>query len=216
MTLEDAVTELLRAAGLDPTSAELAQTPRCVSELWRRDLLAGYQLDAATLLAETLPAAPGADAVFAFDLACHGLCPHHLVPFFGRAHLVYLPGDRLAGLGRLGQLVACYTQRLTLQEHATLAIAEALVRHLGARGAGCVLETTQLCLSLPDDRHRDSRVVTTAFVGALEQRGDLRERLLRGAGRSPQPSSLPSPLPSSTPSSAPSGGSPPPPSAPSG
>lgn len=191
MTLEDAIRELLRAAGLDPQSAELLDTPRAVSELWRRDLLAGYQADPAAILAETLPAVAGSDAVFAFDLACHGLCPHHLVPFFGRAHVVYLPGDRLAGLGRLGQLVACHTQRLTLQEQATAAIAKDLVAHLGARGAGCVLETTQLCLSLPDDRHRSSRVVTTAFLGALEQRSDLRERLLRGADGRAQPPARP-------------------------
>lgn len=191
MTLEDAIAELLRAAGLDPSSAELADTPRCVGELWRGDLLAGYRANPAAILGDTLPAGPGADAVFAFDLACHGLCPHHLVPFFGRAHLVYLPGDRLAGLGRLAQLVACFTQRLTLQEHATRAIAEALLQHLGARGAGCVLETTQLCLSLPADRHRQSQIVTTAFVGALEERPELRERLLRGGIGGPQPSSLP-------------------------
>ena len=100
----------------------------------------------------------------------------------GTGGLVAMIGGRVAGFGRLGQLVSCYTRRLTLQERATRQIADALVTHLGAAGAGCVLQAQHLCLSIPRDQHASSRVVTSAFVGVFEQRPELRQRLL-GAGR---------------------------------
>lgn len=176
--LADAVEALLRAGGLDPTRADLFETPRRVAELWVREFLDGYQLDPAQVLLPSTECTTGADAVFVFDLAFHAMCPHHLVPYYGNAHVAYLPNGRIIGLGRIAQLVRCFTHRLTLQEHATRQIVDALLHHLGALGAGCVLEATHLCLGIPNDQHANNRVVSSAFVGAFEQRSDLRQRLL--------------------------------------
>ena len=109
------------------------------------------------------------------------MCPHHLLPYRGVAHVAYLPAGKLVGFGRLAELVECFTKRLTLQERATHQIADALCRHLGARGAGCVIEAEQLCLALPDERHDQSGVVTSAFVGEMRERPDLKARLLDAA-----------------------------------
>ena len=84
-------------------------------------------------------------------------------------------------LTRLADLVECFTKRLTLQERATHQIAESLWQGLGARGAGCVIEAEQLCLALPGERHDQSGVVTSAFVGEMRERPDLKARLLAAA-----------------------------------
>jgi GTP cyclohydrolase I len=176
------VAQLLRAMGLDAEDPELKDTPRRVSELWSQEFLSGYAMDPRKILSRTVPDASPPDVVLVTDLSFHALCPHHLLPFCGRAHVAYMPDDRLLGFGRIGELVACFTQRLTLQERATRQIAEALHEHLPCRGAGCVIEAQHLCLGIPGDKHSESRVVTTAFVGELRERDDLRGRLMASIG----------------------------------
>jgi GTP cyclohydrolase I len=181
------IAALLRAAGRDPsTDDDLKQTPERVARLWVDEFLAGYAMDPQKILGEPVQGEADPDVVMVSGLRFHALCPHHLVPFRGVAHLAYQPAGRLAGFGRLADLVECFTKRLTLQERATHEIANALWRGLGARGAGCVLEAEQLCLALPGERHDQSRVVTSAFVGAMVERADLKARLFaaaRGAGQ---------------------------------
>ena len=180
--LPDAVAQLLRAMGLDVEDAELSETPRRVSELWSREFLSGYSMDPRQILSRPVPEASPPDAVLVTDLSFHALCPHHLLPFRGHAHVAYIPDSSLVGFGRIGELVACFTQRLTIQERATQQIAEALHEHLPCRGAGCVLEAEHLCLAIPGDKHSESRVVTSAFVGELRARDDLRGRLMAAVG----------------------------------
>jgi len=174
----EAVTQLLLAMGLDPASEDLRDTPRRVAELWSRELISGYQMDPAQLLASPIQEAETPDAVFVTDLTYHSLCPHHLLPTRGRAHVAYIPDGRVIGFGRVADLVACFAQRLTLQERATHQVARALVEHLPALGAGCVVEAEHLCLSIPGDKHQSSRVTTSAFVGSFRQRPDLQAQLM--------------------------------------
>jgi GTP cyclohydrolase I len=176
--LTEAIAALLRAAGRDPSKdGDLKQTPQRVAKLWADEFLSGYAMDPTVLLREPVLGEADPDVVVVSGLRFHSLCPHHLMPFRGVAHLAYLPAGKLAGFGRLAELVECFTKRLTLQERATCAIAEALWQGLSARGAGCVLEAEQLCLALPDERHDQSLVVTSAFVGEMTERPDLKARL---------------------------------------
>lgn len=181
--LADAVEKLLQAMGLEPGDKDLKDTPRRVAELWGREFLSGYEMDPRRILSDPVLGESNPDAVFLTDLSFHSLCPHHLMPYRGKAHVVYVPDGKLLGFGRIAQLVACYTQRLTLQERATHQIAQALLELVPVRGAGCVLEAEQLCLAIPGDRHQSSRVVTSAFLGELQERADLRNRLMAAAGR---------------------------------
>jgi GTP cyclohydrolase IA len=180
--LRAAIEALLRASGLDPTTdSDLRETPERVARLWETEFLAGYHLDPAEILGETVEGETDPDVVLVANLRFHSMCPHHLVPYRGVAHLAYLPHGKLVGFGRLSDLVECFTRRLTLQERATHQIAEALWRGLGALGAGCVLEAEHLCLALPGERHDQSGVVTSAFVGQMRDRPDLKARLLDAA-----------------------------------
>jgi GTP cyclohydrolase IA len=180
--LRAAIEALLRASGLDPEhDPDLIQTPERVAELWQSEFLAGYGMDPHRILADPVVGEADPDVVVVAGLRFHSLCPHHLVPYRGVAHVAYLPAGKLVGFGRLGELVECFTKRLTLQERATYQIADSLWRGLGARGAGCVMEAEQLCLALPGERHDQSGVVTSAFVGEMRERPDLKARLLGAA-----------------------------------
>jgi GTP cyclohydrolase I len=175
---ESAVVSLLTSSGLDPAHPDVKDTPRRVSELWQREFLSGYEMDPAEILGSPLEGEEDPDTVIVRGLSFHSMCPHHLLPFQGVAHLAYVPRGKLVGFGRLGKLVACYTQRLTLQERATKQIANALCEHLGAAAAGCVLEAQQLCLGIPHDRHAGNSIITSAFCGGGALRSELRRQLL--------------------------------------
>jgi GTP cyclohydrolase IA len=176
--LAAAVEALLRASGLDPAhDGDVQHTPTRVARLWSSEFLAGYDMDPAAILGEPVTGEADPDVVIVGGLRFHAMCPHHLLPYRGIAHVAYQPAGKLVGFGRLAELVDCYTKRLTLQERATHQIADAMHRHLGARGAGCVIEAEQLCLALPGERHDQSGVVTGAFVGEMQQRADLKARL---------------------------------------
>ncbi len=183
--LRAAVDALLRAAGRDPAAdPDLGETGRRVAQLWRAEFLAGYQMDPAAILGDPVTGEADPDVVVVRGLRFHAMCPHHLLPYRGVAHVAYMPNGKLAGFGRLAELVDCFSKRLTLQERATSQIAEALWQHLGARGAGCVMEAEQLCLALPAEKHDQSAVITSAFAGEMRERPDLKARLLEnGAAR---------------------------------
>jgi len=121
---------------------------------------------------------PREDMVVIRGIAVHGVCPHHLVPFRGIAHVAYIPGGRLHGFGRIARLVDAIGHRFTYQEWMTRDVAEALVTHGKAKGAACVIEAEQLCLLLGEDRRGDERVYTQAFVGCFSDSEQFRREFL--------------------------------------
>ena len=180
---ERAVGDLLRACGIAPDNAHTGRTAQRVRELWQRRLLGGYELDPAAVLGDGFEDARR-DMVVIRGIAVHGVCPHHLVPFRGVAHVAYLPGGRLHGFGRIARLVDAIGHRFTYQEWMTRDIAEALMHHGKARGAACVIEAEQLCLLLGEDRRGDERVVTQSFTGEFETSEQSRNEFLRAIGTS--------------------------------
>jgi GTP cyclohydrolase I len=124
------------------------------------------------------------DMVVVRGIAVHGVCPHHLVPFRGVAHVAYIPGGRLHGFGRIARMVDAIGHRFTYQEWMTRDIAEALVTHGQAQGAACIIEAEQLCLLLGEDRRGDERVVTQAFTGCFRTSDQQRNEFLRAVAQS--------------------------------
>ena len=178
---ERAVSDLLSACGIEPNVEHMGRTTQRVRELWQKRLLGGYDLDPAGALGEGF-ADPRGDMVIVRGIAVHGVCPHHLVPFRGVAHVAYLPGGLLHGFGRIARMVDAIGHRFTYQEWMTRDIAEALVLHGKARGAACVVEAEQLCLLLGEDRRGDERVITQSFTGAFETSDQLRNEFLHAVG----------------------------------
>lgn len=181
VAFEKAVLDLLSACGIAPDADHMGKTAQRVRDLWQKRLLGGYDMDPATALGEGF-SDHRRDMVVVRGIAIHGVCPHHLVPFRGLAHVAYLPGGRLHGFGRIARLVDAIGHRFTYQEWMTRDIAEALMTHGKARGAACVVEAEQLCLLLGEDRRGDERVVTQAFTGEFETSDQWRSEFLRAIG----------------------------------
>ena len=178
---ERAIGDLLAACGIAQDATHMGKTAQRVRELWQKRLLGGYDLDPAAALGDGFDDVRS-DLIVVRGIAIHGVCPHHLVPFRGLAHVAYLPGGRLHGFGRIARLVDAIGHRFTYQEWMTRDIADALHHHGQARGAACVIEAEQLCLLLGEDRRGDERVVTQAFSGEFEADAQLRNEFLRAIG----------------------------------
>lgn len=178
---EKAVLDLLGACGIAPDAAHMGKTAQRVRDLWQKRLLGGYDMDPAAALGDGFPD-HRRDMVVVRGIAVHGVCPHHLVPFRGVAHVAYIPGGRLHGFGRIARMVDAIGHRFTYQEWMTRDIADALVRHGKAAGAACIVEAEQLCLLLGEDRRGDERVVTQAFAGSFADSAQLRSEFLHALG----------------------------------
>lgn len=179
--LRRAVTALLTAAGVDPQHKDLVDTPARVARLWLDAFLVGESMDPALILGQPVLGEGETEIVVVRDLPFSGMCPHHLLPYIGRATVAYLPDGKLVGFGRLGELVRCATGRLTLQERACNDVVDAIMDHLGARGAACIMVGEHACLRIPDHRH-DAQVVTASFRGEFRERAELRDRLMPRVG----------------------------------
>jgi GTP cyclohydrolase IA len=174
---EKAVVALLEACGVAADGAHTGRTATRVRELWQKRLLGGYELDPAEALGDGFEDARR-DMVVIRGISVHGVCPHHLVPFRGVAHVAYLPGGRLHGFGRIARMVDALGHRFTYQEWLTRDISDALMRHGRARGAACIIEAEQLCLLMGEDRRGDERVITQAFSGEFETSDQYRNEFL--------------------------------------
>lgn len=173
----NAVSGLLEACGLDRAHKDLVGTPDRVTKLWREHFLSGYAMQPATILGDPVEGEAPTELVVIRDLPFVGMCPHHLLPYVGKATVAYLPGAQLVGFGRMGELVECFSRRLTLQERVCNDVVDAIMEHLDARGAGCVMVGEHSCLRIPGRRH-DARVVTASYRGEMRGRPELQDRLM--------------------------------------
>lgn len=167
--IEAAVLELLRAIGEDPQRPGLAQTPRRIADSYA-ELFAGLDEDPLAHLAESEDFA-GDDAagelVLVRDIAFRSTCEHHLLPFTGVAHLAYVPGERIVGLGKLARVVETLSSRPQLQERLGEQLADALDAGLAPRGVLVVLDARHGCVTARGTRQAESSTVTVASRGEL-------------------------------------------------
>lgn len=112
------------------------------------------------------------------------MCPHHLLPYSGLAHVAYLPAGRIVGFSSLARLIDVHAHRLILQETLAREVAESIMRELGSPGAAVIIEATQTCMTTRGERRSSARAVTEAFTGLFASRTDLRERFVRRIGHS--------------------------------
>ncbi len=172
--VEGLVRELLEAIGEDPDRDGLVATPRRVAAMYE-ELFAGHDGDPGRHLTVTF-AAGHDEMVMVRDIPFASLCEHHLVPFMGRAHVAYIPGQdgRITGLSKLARLVEEYARRLQVQERMTTEIADTLDRVLNPRGVLVVVEAEHLCMSMRGVRKPGTLTITSAVHGLF--RDDTRTR----------------------------------------
>lgn len=177
VAFERAVTDLLEASGISIDPVHTLRTSQRVRELWQRRMLDGYDADPAEVLGAGFED-PRRDMVVIRNIAVHGVCPHHLLPFRGVAHVAYLPNGRLHGFGRIARMIDTISHRYTYQEWITNEITNTLITHGLARGAACLIETEQLCLLLGENRRGDERVVTQCYAGEFSHNMQPRNEFL--------------------------------------
>lgn len=166
--IEAAVVELLHAIGEDPTKANFSSTPERVAEAYA-EFFAGVGRDPLEHLRESVPIDQLSDAVVVTDITVRSMCEHHLLPFLGVAHVAYLPGDRVVGLGKLPRVVNTLAARPQMQESLTEQIADALVEGLDPRGVLVVVEARHQCVAARGVEQTNSRTITIASRGELTE-----------------------------------------------
>ncbi len=170
---ERAAHHLLVALGADLESDHLRETPRRVAKAYA-ELLTPRPVNPTTFANDE-----GYDElVIVGEIPFQSLCAHHLLPFQGKAHVAYLPGERLVGLSKLARVVELYSRRLQLQERLTTQVADWLEEHLHPRGVGVVLEAEHLCMSLRGVQTAGSNTVTSALRGAVKDDARTRQEFL--------------------------------------
>jgi GTP cyclohydrolase I len=183
--IEAAVAEILAAIGEDPSRPGLQSTPARVADAYA-EFFAGVGHDAADDLGEPVPLEDGrtAETVLLRDIRFRSVCEHHLLPFLGVAHVAYLPGDRVIGLGRIPQVIETLAARPQVQERLTEQIADTIERGADARGVLVVLDAAHTCVTTRGARQTASTTVTVAARGAYTEpaaRAELVALIGRGA-----------------------------------
>ena len=173
---EEAVTTLLRFIGEEPERDGLRDTPARVVKAWR-GMTAGYAEDPAEILSRTF-AETSDEMVILRGISFYSTCEHHLLPFYGEAVVGYLPG-KVVGISKLARLVECFAKRLQVQERMTRQIAEAVEKHLDARGVGVVLRAHHLCMGCRGVRQEETEMVTSSMLGTLRTDATSRAEFLR-------------------------------------
>ncbi len=179
---EAAVRTLLRWAGEDPNREGLLDTPGRVVRSYR-ELFAGYETDPRAYLERTFEEVGGYDQlVMLKDIRFVSFCEHHMLPVIGKAHVAYLPTDRVVGISKLARVVNGYGRRLQIQEKMTAEIAQAIDEVLKPKGVGVVLEATHSCMTLRGVNTPGAALVTSSLRGVVRDDPRTRQEFLRLVG----------------------------------
>jgi GTP cyclohydrolase I len=181
--IPDAVREILREIGEDPERPGLRRTPERVASTWRA-LTRGYGQEPSEVLREAVFEQECQEMVMVREIELYSLCEHHLLPFFGKCHIGYLPQGKIVGLSKLARLVEVYARRLQVQERLTTQIAEALQDALDPLGVGVVIEARHLCMMMRGVEKQASLAVTSCLLGAFRDDPRTRSEFLQLSDRS--------------------------------
>ena len=171
--MQDTIRQLLAEIGEDPSREGLLDTPQRV-EKSLRFLTGGYAADVDTVLNNALFTVDYNEMVIVKDIDFYSLCEHHLLPFFGRCHVAYIPQGRVIGLSKIPRLVETFSRRLQIQERLTSQIADTILDKVNPLGVAVVLEATHLCMSMRGVQKQNSVAITSAMLGVF--RDDARTR----------------------------------------
>lgn len=172
--MQEIIRELLAELGEDPSREGLLDTPKRVEKALKF-LTSGYTADVDSVLNNALFTVDYSEMVIVKDIDFYSLCEHHMLPFFGRCHIAYLPNGRVIGLSKIPRLVEVFARRLQIQERLTSQIAETIREKINPLGVAVVIEATHLCMAMRGVEKQNSLCVTSAMLGGF--RNDARTRM---------------------------------------
>ena len=175
--VESLVRELLQEIGEDPDREGLVRTPMRVAAAWRF-LTQGYRVDPVKLINNAIFTQPTKSMVIVKNIELYSLCEHHLLPFYGRCHIGYIPDGRVFGVSKLARLVDMYARRLQLQERLTEQISQEVMGSIGAVGVGVMIEARHLCMMMRGVEKQNSVMVTSSVLGTFRESVATREEFL--------------------------------------
>jgi GTP cyclohydrolase I len=177
-SLSEIVEEMLLRIGEDPQRAGLLKTPERVDKSLRW-LTRGYQLSVEDAVGDAIFEEKHESMVLVKDIEMYSLCEHHLLPFFGKVHVAYIPQNRIVGLSKLPRVVDIFARRLQVQERMTEQIAEALSEVLNPQGVGVIVEAYHLCMMMRGVEKQNSKTITSAMRGVFLEDMRTRDEFLR-------------------------------------
>jgi GTP cyclohydrolase I len=193
--MQDLIRQLLAGLGEDPAREGLLETPRRVEQSLRF-LTSGYDVDLDELINGALFTVPYNEMVIVRDIDLYSLCEHHLLPFFGKCHVAYIPDGKVIGLSKVPRIVDAFARRLQVQERLTSQVAQTIEQKVRPLGVAVVIEATHLCMAMRGVEKQNSVTVTSAMRGVFHQDPRTRAEFLElihhrggpaGSWRSPLP-----------------------------
>jgi GTP cyclohydrolase IA len=175
--MQDLITQFLGALGEDPSREGLLNTPRRVEKAFKF-LTSGYAVDIDKLINNALFTVDYSEMVIVKDIDFYSLCEHHLLPFFGKCHVAYLPREKVIGLSKVPRIVDAFSRRLQVQERLTNQVAETILDAINPLGVGVVMEGTHLCMAMRGVEKQNSLAVTSAMLGTFREDARTRSEFL--------------------------------------
>jgi GTP cyclohydrolase I len=175
--MQDLVRELLAQLGEDPDREGLLNTPKRVEKALKF-LTSGYDADIDTVLNDALFTVEYSEMVIVRDIDFYSLCEHHLLPFFGKCHVAYIPSHKVIGLSKIPRIVDMFSRRLQVQERLTSQIADTILQKTSPIGVAVVVEATHLCMSMRGVEKQNSFAITSAMLGAFREDARTRAEVL--------------------------------------
>ena len=176
--LEDLVRKQLELIGEDPDREGLLKTPARVAASLKW-LTRGYERDARQVIGDAMFDECHSNMVMVRDIELYSMCEHHMLPFFGKAHVAYIPNGKIVGLSKLPRIVEIFARRLQVQERLTEQVAKAIEEVLAPRGVGVVIEAFHMCMMMRGVEKQNSRTITSALRGVFRDDAKTRDEFLR-------------------------------------
>jgi len=176
-SFEDLVREMIVRLGEDPTREGLLRTPERVHRAYEY-LTTGYKEDAEAMLKKALFTVTYDEMVIVKDVEMFSLCEHHILPFFGKVHVAYIPNGKVIGLSKIPRLIEIFSRRLQIQERLTTQIAETIQKAIEPQGVGVVIEARHLCMMMRGVEKQHSAAVTSSMLGCFRDEQETRTEFL--------------------------------------
>lgn len=178
MDIQKSVVQILNEIGEDPQREGLIDTPKRVEKSFEF-LMRGYKQDLKTVVNNAIFSSDADEMVIVRDIEFFSMCEHHMLPFFGHAHIGYIPNGKIIGVSKIARIVDMFARRLQVQENLTSQVANALMEILEPEGVGVVMEAKHMCMQMRGVEKQSSQMTTSSMLGSFRQEAETRAEFLQ-------------------------------------